>query len=111
MAPPKASLRSPPGGISLVLIYGAALVAAVANPLTKRPHVAKQFGGLVGGFFVAPCDCVVACRRLEVRDQAHSAGSVWSCHWRPQGIASLVMSCRKCQGGRHAKVSLQARGA
>jgi len=24
------------GGISLVLIYGAALVAAVANPLTKR---------------------------------------------------------------------------
>ncbi|CAE7193117.1 unnamed protein product, partial [Symbiodinium sp. CCMP2456] len=38
------------GGIALVLIYGAALVAAVANPLTKR--------------------------RLEVRDQAGKRSGV-----------------------------------
>ena len=41
------------GGISLVLIYGAALVAAVANPLTKRRGLpgleAKCVGAVVLG--------------------------------------------------------------
>ena len=52
-----------------MLIYGAALVAAVANPLTKRwggfrvsagPQRLSRFLGLLG----------LGCRRLEVRDQA-----------------------------------------
>ena len=33
---PRASRAAEVGGIALVLIYGAAFVAALANPLTKR---------------------------------------------------------------------------
>ena len=51
------------GGISLVLIYGAAFVAALANPLTKRRmEAARIFCRRAGASALHVGVCLLACR-------------------------------------------------
>ncbi|CAE7918398.1 KCNH6, partial [Symbiodinium necroappetens] len=84
------------GGISLVLIYGAALVAAVANPLTKR-RLEVRNEALCGGYEVISfqeCSTKHVCL-AKIEEHAGFVASQLFCNlsdmWSPKTVGGSLL--------------------